>query len=162
MGGQATHAVYDDIDHDEHRAVAAEQEAERASEAAHEQQRLTLITELRALAERSTIKAGALHRTLGEQIMRQAMPSTVGSLFMLRAASVAHLAGRAATTVERDGGYDLRGQVEALLAAALRAEPTAVAEFAASRVRLVLAHVLGSRRAVHPVDAAVAEADVTL
>lgn len=102
----------------EHDAVDAEQRAEREAEAAHEQVRESLIEALRDLAEQQ--QAQALRLVTEGTLPTIRARGVLGSShlrYVHRASEVAHLAGRAALTIERFGGYALGAQVEALLLA---------------------------------------------
>lgn len=130
------------IDHDEHAAVTAEQAAERASELAHEQRQADLVARLRTLADDQQRQALTRLATLTAGAETRA--HIPGDLWQhaRRHAVTARLAGRAALTVERYQGYDLRGQVEALVEAEVRANPDGVTLNAAERVRTLVAVVL--------------------
>jgi hypothetical protein len=141
------------IDHDEHAAVLAEQEAERASELAHEQVVADLANALGHLAEEQQRKALRLveEGTL-PTIRARGILGSSHLRYIHRASEVAHLAGRAALTVERCRTYALGAQVEALLVAHMDAASRVtsgdaagayeVAVYAAREVRKVAAKAL--------------------
>lgn len=106
------------IDHEEHAAVLAEQEAENASELEHERVRAALIEALDALAEQQQRQALRLveEGTLPTIRARGVLGSS-HLRYVHRASETAHLAARASLTVDRFGGYALGAQVEALLLA---------------------------------------------
>lgn len=125
-------------DYAEEAALAAEQQRENASEAAFEATQLRAVRELEQLAAHSRLRALQFARQINEQLDRMALLDTSHLLMMKRSATVAHMAQRAALTLSTHRGYDLTGQLEALLRPILADDPNGTGAFAATRVRLAL------------------------
>jgi hypothetical protein len=132
----------DERDYAEERANLADMRREAEAEAAFEEQRADLVDRFRALADGQQQQARRGLAVLAEGIEGRSRLRDESVLFVRRAAATAHLAERAAVTIERHSGYDLRGQVVALLSAATASTPDGVTLAAADRVRELLRLVL--------------------
>jgi hypothetical protein len=133
----------DGVDLAEHRAVEREQADEREAELAHERLRAATITALHELSEGSAQRASRALDRIRARIAYRGTPDAFTDLILHRSELVAHLAARAAVTLEHAGSYDLAGQVDNLSRSFLYAstghESWTVRAFAVERVRLAVA-----------------------
>jgi hypothetical protein len=131
----------DERDHAEERANLADMRREAESEAAHERLVERVVAALRNLADEQQQQAQRGQSVIAEAIAGHSTIRPTSLLYVQRAAEVAHLAARAALTVDRYTGYHLDAQVEHLLlahtrlAAESRVDAYEVAVYAAGQVR---------------------------